>query len=144
MAYIEVNISKLKLKVGDCEEQFMMVVVNPISNMIQNQQRISDEMYQEAIEANYSHEQMTPLNSILGNSSVVKEMLRLQIKQLLKMDSELRPGSHIAKVVDGLQSNVKLLKAIRQSGNIMWMYNLNQIRRMQIRKNQFVSESSAV
>ena len=28
-------------------------------------------MYQEAIETNYSHEQMTPLNSIIGNSNIV-------------------------------------------------------------------------
>ena len=28
-------------------------------------------MYQDAIEANYSHEQMTPLNSILANSKIV-------------------------------------------------------------------------
>ena len=45
LAYIEVTISKLRLKVCNCEEQFMIVMVNPISNMIQNQQRISDEMY---------------------------------------------------------------------------------------------------
>jgi len=29
-------------------------------------------MYQDAIEANYSHEQMTPLNSIIGNASVIQ------------------------------------------------------------------------
>ena len=40
-----------------------------MTNILKHQQRISDEIYQEAIEANYSHEQMTPLNSILGNSS---------------------------------------------------------------------------
>ena len=27
-----------------------------------------DKMYQDAIETNYSHEQMTPLNSIINNS----------------------------------------------------------------------------
>ena len=68
---------------------------------------------------------MTPLNSIMGNCTVVNEMLRLQIKQLLDMDSEHKSGPKISKVVDGLHSNIKLLKAIRQSGSIMWMYNLN-------------------
>jgi len=28
-------------------------------------------MYLDAIEANYSHEQMTPLNSILSNSKII-------------------------------------------------------------------------
>jgi signal transduction histidine kinase len=29
-------------------------------------------MYQDAIEANYSHEQMTPLNSIIGNAAIIQ------------------------------------------------------------------------
>ena len=37
------------------------------------------------------------------------------------------------KVVD----SIRFLQAIQQSGKIMYYYNLNQIQRMKIRKNEF-------
>jgi hypothetical protein len=36
---------------------------------------MSNKAYQDAIENNYSHEQMTPLNSILANSTFLKNKL---------------------------------------------------------------------
>ena len=44
--------------------------------MIKGQQKLSDDMYQDAIEQNYSHEQMTPLNLILANSRVLVSRFR--------------------------------------------------------------------
>ena len=34
--------------------------------------KLSDIIYQEAIENNYSHEQMTPLNLLKANTSIIK------------------------------------------------------------------------
>lgn len=46
------------------------VMIRDITNIVKSQQKLSDEMYQDAIEQNYSHEQMTPLNIILANSKI--------------------------------------------------------------------------
>ena len=48
------------------------IVVKDITSILKAQQEIIDEMYQDAIESNYSHEQMTPLNSIIGNSKIAQ------------------------------------------------------------------------
>ena len=48
-----------------------MLTIKNITSIIKQQQLISDEMYQDAIEANYSHEQMTPLNCILGTTQII-------------------------------------------------------------------------
>lgn len=45
-----------------------MIKVHDITEILINQQKMSDDIYQEAIEANFSHEYMTSLNSILGNA----------------------------------------------------------------------------
>ena len=49
----------------------LIIILRDISNVINNQQRLSDQIYQDAIERNYSHEQMTPLNCILNSSKFV-------------------------------------------------------------------------
>jgi len=36
---------------------------------------MTDKMYQDAIEANFSHEQMTPLNCIFNNSKILRKKL---------------------------------------------------------------------
>jgi signal transduction histidine kinase len=51
--------------------QCIAINIKDISKLLKAQQDQSDQMYQEAIETNYSHEQMTPLNSIIGNSNIV-------------------------------------------------------------------------
>ncbi len=47
------------------------MMIKDITGILKYQQRLSDRMYLDAIEANYSHEQMTPLNSILSNSKII-------------------------------------------------------------------------
>ena len=49
-------------------DNFLFELKN-ITAPIVNQQKKSDEIYQNAIEANFSHEQMNPLNNILQNST---------------------------------------------------------------------------
>ena len=46
------------------------MMIKDITGILKYQQRLSDRMYLDAIEANYSHEKMTPLNSILSNSKI--------------------------------------------------------------------------
>ena len=76
--------------------------------MIRWQQKISDTMYQDAKEANYSHEQMTPLNCILANCKIVMRRY-LETKFLLE--------EYYTKIKDkqGLkqcQETVKIIRAI--------------------------------
>ena len=49
----------------------IMFTIKDISTIIKNQQKVSDDIYLDAIEANYSHEQMTPLNCILGTNAIL-------------------------------------------------------------------------
>lgn len=94
-------------------------------------------MYQEAIEANYSHEQMTPLNSIINNSKIVQEYnLTCKIRLSDLVNEQLLPP-HLSQMVKGIDNNMTFLRAIQQSGQTMHYYNLSQLMRMKIRKNQF-------
>ena len=53
-----------------------------ISNIIRGMRKFSDALYLDAIEANYSHESMTPLNSIIANSRIVmKRLTTLMLKE---------------------------------------------------------------
>ena len=65
--------NKFRVKVNGDDKTVLMVFCQSLTTVLKQQQKKCDEMYQEAIEANYSHEQMTPLNSILGNSGVILE-----------------------------------------------------------------------
>lgn len=49
----------------------MRVSIRDISEIILRQQRASDELYKNSVLSNYSHEQLTPLNSFLNNSTVL-------------------------------------------------------------------------
>ena len=52
----------------ECEYNMIRVYVKDISEIVILQQRASDEMYKDSVLSNYSHEQLTPLNSFLNNS----------------------------------------------------------------------------
>ena len=47
------------------------------------QQKLCDEMYRDSVLSNYSHEQLTPLNSFLNNSEALFEDLK-RVKEDLK------------------------------------------------------------
>ena len=49
------------------------IFIRDITKIILLQQEKSDLKYQNAMEANYSHEQMTPINCILSNIKVLLE-----------------------------------------------------------------------
>ena len=46
--------------------------IKDVTTIVKNQMKLSDIIYQEAIENNYSHEQMTPLNLLKANTSIIK------------------------------------------------------------------------
>lgn len=69
-----------------------------ITSLIVNHQNCCDEVYQEAIENNYSHEQMTPLNPILSHTSLGKQRLIRLYSELLKIPQEDNSGEAIERV----------------------------------------------
>lgn len=71
--YFEFDLKKVSLRVENKARELILVKVESVTRMLKQQQKLCDQIYQEAIEANYSHEQMTPLNSILGNSRILLE-----------------------------------------------------------------------
>ena len=91
--------------------------INEVTQIFRSQQKHSDKMYQDAIEANYSHEQMTPLNCIINNSKLI--------------ETELGEDKEKNK------NTLGLVEAIKHSGLIFKYYNQNQIQRMKIKKNEF-------
>ena len=48
-----------------------LLTIKDISAPLIFQKKVLDQVYLNAIEANYSHEQMTPLNCIMGNTKIV-------------------------------------------------------------------------
>ena len=129
--YFEFKIKRITFEVRSKPQDLLLMQVKQVTKLLKSQQRLSDEIYQEAIEANYSHEQMTPLNSILGNSGIILDDLRKVVS-----DSNLKQRSSdpiLVKVID----SIRFLQAIQQSGKIMYFYNLNQILRMKINKNEY-------
>ena len=51
------------------------IYVKDISEIVINQQKASDELYKDSVLSNYSHEQLTPLNSFLNNSRTLLQDL---------------------------------------------------------------------
>ena len=78
--YFEIQLQKIELSESNRRVgQFVKFSLRNITAIIKNQQKQSDRIYQDAIEANFSHEQMNPLNSILANSNVVYGRLKLML-----------------------------------------------------------------
>ena len=68
------------IQIEDLEEfteynNMTFINIKDVTAIIKGIQKINDMKYLDAIEANYSHEQMTPLNCIIGNSKIVKNRL---------------------------------------------------------------------
>jgi hypothetical protein len=53
--------------------------IKDITTIIRGIQRITSTKFMDAIEANYSHEQMTPLNCIIGNSRIAGKRINTMI-----------------------------------------------------------------
>ena len=99
----------------------VLLRIHEITNLIENEWQKCNRVYQDAVESNYSHEQMTPLNSIISNASLIQNYLGDWRKQDLK------------------QAIKPLISQIEQSSQIMYFHNRNQITKMQIQKGDFRS-----
>ena len=64
------------------------MLVTCISDIIRLQQVKSDKLYRNAIQANYCHENNTPLNNILNNSKILLKLLENLSKNLYTFDKE--------------------------------------------------------
>ena len=60
----------------DGSENLIILNVKDITSLIRNLKYTNDKLYLDAIEANYSHESMTPLNSIIANSRIVAKRFK--------------------------------------------------------------------
>jgi hypothetical protein len=107
-------------------------MVRDITNIIKSQQKLSDDMYQDAIEQNYSHEQMTPLNIILANSKILIKRFK-ELQKYLDELFDIKKNQQLKQEVAARnEETIKIIQAIEQSGQGMWYYNQNQIQRMKI------------
>lgn len=65
IVYYEFEMHQIK---ESFEKELTLLVIKDVSQIVIYQIKLSDMIYQEAIENNYSHEQMTPLNLLKANS----------------------------------------------------------------------------
>ena len=56
---------------GELKKKQELRKVKDISKIVIMQQKACDEMYKDSVLSNYSHEQLTPLNSFLNNSKML-------------------------------------------------------------------------
>ena len=118
-------------------DELCLMTIRDITQIIKNQQRISDRMYQDAIEANYSHEQMTPLNCILGTSALLVNRMS-QLHLMLKDNfTKLGMDDQIQTLTKKNDETLNMINSVNQSAQVMWFYNRNQIQRMKIKKKEF-------
>ena len=85
--YFELQLKKVKLPlVGQSSKnEFIQLVCKNITTVIKNQQKKSDKIYQDAIETNFSHEQMNPLNVIITSANSVNRRF-MQMQNHLQQD----------------------------------------------------------
>ena len=134
LKYFEIELKKIQLPdlQGKLQE-FILFEIKDITAAITSQQKKSDLLYQDAIEANYSHEQMNPLNNIVQNSSTVHRMI-----------SKLLEESKINENQQQMLTSLKLVQAVSHSAVLLWYFNQNQIARMKIKKKEFVTKETPI
>lgn len=108
------------------------------TDLVTFQKHLMNNLYLEAIEQNYSHEQITPLITILGNSKIVYNKL---IKICLYLDDKCKHEPKYRRQKQQNQQTFKFLKTIAMQGQIMMFHNKAVIEQMKIRKRQAVIHS---
>ena len=104
-----------------------------VSEVVKLQQNLSHHLYQDAVETNYSHEQMTPLNCILNNSKVILAKIKENTKP--KVDKKNKK-QHYIDLYKFNHKNNELTQQILDSAKLLYFYNSNQIEKMKIKKEQ--------
>ena len=100
-----------------------------ISELVRLQKEYTDSLYLDAIEANYSHEMFTPLNSIMTNCQIVLKKL-----QELSVKNEGASNRNYANMMKFSKIHVSLTNQILRSSEIMYFYNKNIIINMHLRR----------
>lgn len=96
------SLKKLKTKVKGRNQAYVLIKTRDVTRLLVGQQKICDNLYQDAIEMNYSHENMTPLNCILNNSHVViRDIEAIILRNNIK-----------SSISDKLQTSVELLRHV--------------------------------
>ena len=99
---------------------------------------MSNQKYMDAIEMNYSHEQMNPLNCILGNSKIIYKRLLEMNREFVSLVDTCKPkGGNYQNIIDKHDETVGILNSITHAGQIMWFFNQNQIEHMKMSKDDF-------
>lgn len=81
--------------------------------------------YQDAMEANYSHENMTPINCILSNAKVLIKKNQNNMKK-----GDKKSTQHYKELLLFQRESFELHKQIMYSTQILYFYNANQIEKM--------------
>ena len=88
--YYEFEIKQIKDE--ESQDQMTFLSIRDITKLIVNHQNSCDMVYQNAIENNYSHEQMTPLNPIMSQSSLGKQRFIKLFMEILKLKEGEQPN----------------------------------------------------
>lgn len=123
----------------------MLVIIKDISHFLQAHLKLIDKMYQDAVEANFSHEYMTPLNSIIGNTNMTRSNLKMIYKQVgLIGNSSPNAAEAAIKILENYEFNMDLIRNVQESAILMLFHNKNQINRMKISKNEFAEKRTCI
>ena len=97
------------------------MIMQNVTTLLESQQQMCDKKYKDAIEANFSHEQMTPLNGILACSKIVLKRVVNMTAQLNRMNNANDASRRQQEELFGI------IKSIHQAGQSLWFFNQNQI-----------------
>jgi hypothetical protein len=98
-----------------------------ITEMLSLQRNATHYMYRSAIENNYSHEQMTPLNLIQTHSTNLLHLINAITTQLNSNPEALKL----------LKKSFILTKELNQCSRAAYFYNMIQITKMKINNGTF-------
>ena len=120
----------------------VLLNINDITDLIKSLDVVKDQVYFDAIENNFSHELMTPLNPIINSTSLLKtEILSMCTNGQVMQESQLIEGNNLdtlSKIVlnKHMFSLLKNVVNIEQSSQNMWYFGTNQITRLKVIKDE--------
>jgi len=111
------NAKDINMNSEHAEEMNDLTLLNiqDITQIIKNQLRFCDKIYGQALQQNYSHEQMGPLNSIITNSFLVKWRVAKHYSEYEKVNKDtnfnlfMKENINENKIVRNLSNDAKEL-----------------------------------
>lgn len=109
MTYFEFEIIYIdKLPRGTTQKEIQgcfLLNIKDVTHLVKSQQRLSDSIYQEAIESNFSNQQMTPLTVLRGSPKMINEKVMAMFK---------RNQLFLHQLKNYIQGNRKLLNSFEE------------------------------